>query len=53
MLILCQVNSLSLPMGRKRNNANHPSVHAKTKIAKKARPFDPNRKPKGKCFKCG
>ena len=23
------------------------------KIAKKARPFDPNRKPKEKCFKCG
>ena len=31
---------------------NQSSVHAKPKIAKKARPFDPNRKPKEKCFKC-
>ena len=34
------------------NKANKSGVHAKPKIAKKARPFDPNRKPKGKCFKC-
>ena len=33
--------------------ANKLDVHAKPKIAKKARPFDPNRKPKRKCFKCG
>ena len=35
------------------NKANQSSVHAKPKIAKKARPFDPNKKPKEKCFKCG
>ena len=34
------------------NKANQSGVHAKLKIDKKARPFDPNRKPKGKCFKC-
>ena len=34
------------------NKANQSGVHAKPKIDKKARPFDPNRKPKGKCFKC-
>ena len=41
------------PNRKKRNKANQSGVHAKPKIAKKARPFDPNRKPKGKCFKCG
>ena len=41
------------PNGEKRNKANKSDVHSKPKIAKKARPFDPNRKPKGKCFKCG
>ena len=41
------------PNGKKRNKENQSGVHAKTKIAKKAKPFDPNRKPKGKCFKCG
>ena len=41
------------PNGKKRNKANQSSVHVKSKIAKKARPLDPNRKPKGKCFKCG
>ena len=41
------------PNGKKMNKANQSGVHAKPKIAKKARPFDPNRKPKGKCFKCG
>ena len=40
------------PNGKKRNKANQSGVHAKPKIAKKARPFYPNRKPKGKCFKC-
>ena len=35
------------------NKANQSGVHAKPNIAKKARPFDPNRKPKGKCFKYG
>ena len=40
------------PNGKKRNKAIQSSVHAKPKIAKKARPFDPNRKPKGKCLKC-
>ena len=44
--------SSKLPNGKKRNRANQSGVHAKLKIAKKARPFDPNRKPKGKCFKC-
>ena len=39
--------------GNKRNKENRSSVHVKPKIAKKARPFDPNRKRKGKCFKCG
>ena len=34
------------------NKANQSCVHVKPKIAKKARPFYPNRKPKGKCFKC-
>ena len=53
MLILCQVNPLKPPNGKKMNKANQPGVHVKPKIAKKARPFDPNRKPKGKCFKCG
>ena len=41
------------PNGKKRNIAHKSGVHAKPKIAKKARPFDPNRKPKGKCFKYG
>ena len=41
------------PNGKKMNKANQLGVHTKLKIAKKARPFDPNRKPKGKCFKCG
>ena len=41
------------PNGKKRNKANQSGVHAKPNIAKKARPFVPNRKPKGKCFKCG
>ena len=35
------------------NKENQSGVHAKPNIAKKARPFDPNRKPKGNCFKCG
>ena len=39
------------PNGKKRNKANQSGVHAKPKIAKKARPFYLNRKPKGKCFK--
>ena len=37
---------------KKMNKANQSGVLTKPKIAKKARPFDPNRKPKGKCFKC-
>ena len=41
------------PNGKKRNKVNKLGVHAKPKIAKKVRPFDPNRKSKGKCFKCG
>ena len=41
------------PNGKKRNKENQSGFHAKPKIAKKARHFDPNRKPKGKCFKCG
>ena len=41
------------PNKKKRNKANQSGVHAKPKITKKARPFDSNRKPKGKCFKCG
>ena len=41
------------PNGKKRSKENQSGVHAKTKIAKKAKHFDPNRKPKGKCFKCG
>ena len=40
------------PNGKKWNKANQSGVHAKPKIAKKATPFDPNRKPKGKYFKC-
>ena len=40
------------PNGKKMNKANQSGVHAKPKISKKARPFSPNRKPKGKCFKC-
>ena len=39
------------PNGKKRNKENQYGVHAKPKISKKARPFDPNRKPKEKCFK--
>ena len=38
------------PNGKKMNKANQSDVHAKPKIANKTRPFDPNRKPKGKCF---
>ena len=41
------------PNRKKKNKPNQSSVHAKPKIAKKARPFDPNRKPKGKYFKYG
>ena len=41
------------PNGTEMNKANQSCVHAKPKIAKKARPFDPDRKPKRKCFKCG
>ena len=41
------------PNGKKRNKANQSGVHAKPNITKKARPFDPNKKPKGKCFKYG
>ena len=41
------------PNEKKRNKANKSGVHAKPNIAKKARPFDPNRKLKEKCFKCG
>ena len=41
------------PNGKKMNKENQSGVHAKAKIVKKVRPFDPNRKQKGKCFKCG
>ena len=41
------------PNRKKMNKANQSGFHAKPKIAKKSRPFDPNRKPKGKCFNCG
>ena len=40
------------PNGKKKNKANQLGVYVKPKIAKKARPFDHNRKAKGKCFKC-
>ena len=34
------------PNGKKKNKTNQSGVHAKPKIVKKARPFDPNMKQK-------